>query len=63
MLADDSLAAVGTINMDFRSFHHNFENGVLMYKTGAISAIKDDFDSIFKVSADVSEKYKKRKKT
>ncbi|WP_147614994.1 cardiolipin synthase [Treponema pectinovorum] len=62
MLADDSLAAVGTINMDFRSFHHNFENGVLMYKTGAISSIKDDFDSIFKVSADVSEKYKKRKK-
>lgn len=61
MLADDTLAAVGTINMDFRSFHHNFENGVLMYKMNAISSIKEDFDLIFKDCRDVTENYHNKK--
>ena len=61
MIADGKLATVGTVNMDFRSFHHNFENGVLMYNTSAISDIQKDFESLFKISADVTEKYHNKK--
>lgn len=61
MIADGKLATVGTVNMDFRSFHHNFENGVLMYNTSAISDIQKDFESLFKISANVTEKYHNKK--
>ena len=41
-LADDKIALVGTINMDYRSLVHHFENGVWMYKTDCIRDIKAD---------------------
>ena len=41
-LADDKIAVVGTINLDYRSFLHHYENAVLMYCTAAIPAIKED---------------------
>lgn len=43
IVADDKLAFVGTINCDYRSFYHHFECGVLMYRTSAVTAIKEDF--------------------
>lgn len=43
-LIDDEYAMVGTINLDYRSLVHHFENGVLMYKTEVIKDIKADFD-------------------
>lgn len=61
MLADGQLAAVGTVNMDFRSFHHNFENGVLMYNNGVMQDMEKDFDSLFEVCTDVTEKYHGKK--
>ena len=42
-VSDDEIAVVGTINLDYRSLAHHFENGVWMYKTSAVSEIKDDF--------------------
>lgn len=41
-LADDEIAMVGTINMDYRSLVHHFENGVWMYNTKCIKDIKSD---------------------
>jgi cardiolipin synthase len=41
-LVDDKIAMVGTINMDYRSLVHHFENGVWLYDTACISDIKKD---------------------
>lgn len=41
-LVDDEYAMIGTINLDYRSLVHHFENGVWMYKCEAIGALKDD---------------------
>jgi cardiolipin synthase len=41
-LVDDEIGMVGTINMDYRSLVHHFENGVWMYKTDCIKDIKED---------------------
>ncbi len=46
-LSDDNTAAVGTVNLDFRSLYLHFENGVWLYRAGCISAIRDDFDATF----------------
>ncbi|MGN0806395.1 MAG: phosphatidylserine/phosphatidylglycerophosphate/cardiolipin synthase family protein, partial [Candidatus Coproplasma sp.] len=42
-LSDDETAMVGTINMDYRSLVHHFENGVWIYKHGVLEDIKKDF--------------------
>ena len=41
-LVDDETSMVGTINMDYRSLVHHFENGVWMYKTDCLVDIKAD---------------------
>lgn len=43
-LADDTVAMIGTINLDYRSLVHHFENGVWMYRCSCISDMKKDFD-------------------
>ncbi len=43
-VADDKYAMIGTINLDYRSLVHHFENGVWMYKTSSIADIKQDID-------------------
>lgn len=47
VVADDREATVGTVNMDYRSFYHHFENGVYMYETSVTSDIKADFMNTF----------------
>lgn len=42
-VADDIFATVGTVNLDYRSLFLHFENGVFMYRTACIEAIKEDF--------------------
>lgn len=41
-LTDDKYAMIGTINLDYRSLVHHFENGVWMYRTGLIKNLKND---------------------
>ena len=43
-LADDEIAMIGTINLDYRSLVHHFENGVWMYKCGCIRDLKADME-------------------
>ncbi len=61
VICDGELATVGTINFDYRSLYHHFENGVLLYRLQAIADIAKDFQELFQVSCEVTEEYKKRK--
>ena len=56
-LCDDKCAVVGTINLDFRSLYHHFENAVYMYKTDCIKDVKQDFVETFAVCRNVTDKY------
>ncbi len=50
LIADDVLAFVGTINLDYRSLVHHYECGAVLYKTPCIKDIKKDFDDTIKKS-------------
>ena len=56
-LADGEIAAVGTINLDFRSLYLHFENGCLFYDCPAVADLKTDFDELFEISREVTGKY------
>ncbi len=56
-ISDDDIAAIGTINMDYRSLYLHFENGVLLHGMDAIKDIKKDFLETLEVSTEVTEKY------
>ena len=42
-VVDDREAVVGTINLDYRSLYHHFEDAVWMVDAPCIPAIEDDF--------------------
>ncbi len=46
-ISDDTTAAVGSINLDYRSLYLHFECGVWMYRTPCIPSIKADFEETF----------------
>ena len=56
-VADDAVAACGTINLDYRSLYHHFENGCLMYGKQAVLDIKQDLDETLPQCEEVTEKY------
>lgn len=43
-LVDDDYAMIGTINLDYRSLVHHFENGVWIYKCEANKSLKADIE-------------------
>ena len=53
MIVDDRFAAVGTINLDYRSLVYHYENAVLLYKTESIADIRKDFEGIFEQSQEI----------
>ena len=53
-LADDNICMIGTINLDYRSLVHHFENGVWMYNCEVIKDIKKDFSDTMDVSIKVT---------
>ena len=57
MLADDETAAVGTINLDYRSLYLHFENAVLLHRCGAIKDIRRDFEATFPLCREVTGDY------
>ncbi|MCM1568738.1 MAG: cardiolipin synthase [Roseburia sp.] len=57
VLCDDRTAIVGTINFDYRSLYHHFENGVFLYGYKAIQRIAEDFENLLTVSSEVTEHY------
>ena len=42
-LSDDIVAMIGTINLDYRSLTHHFENGVWIYNDNLIYDMKKDY--------------------
>jgi len=62
-VCDDRMATCGTINLDYRSLYHHFENGCFMYGCGAVGDIRSDFERTFRESQEVTDLYKDRKTT
>ncbi len=59
MSVSDGIAATcGTINMDFRSFYHHFEDGCLLVGCGAVAKILEDFERTMEKCEEVTEKYR-----
>ena len=54
-VCDDSIATVGTINLDYRSLYLHFECGVWMYQTDAVMQIKEDALDILEQCREVTE--------
>lgn len=59
-LSDDTVATVGTANLDFRSLYFHFECGTCLYRTDSIADIKADFLQTLERCHMITEKdYKK----
>jgi cardiolipin synthase len=59
MCVTDDIAAVnGSINLDLRSFYHDFENACLYYGCKAVKDTKEDIEKILSESRDVTEQYR-----
>ena len=56
-IADDLMATCGTINLDYRSLYHHFENGCLYADCDAVMDTKRDFEETFKQCREVTEYY------
>ncbi|MBP3856785.1 MAG: cardiolipin synthase, partial [Ruminiclostridium sp.] len=52
--SDGEKAAVGTINLDYRSLYHHFECGTYMYRADCIPAIEMDFSETLAKCAEVT---------
>ena len=56
-VSDDLLATCGTINLDYRSLYHHFENGCLYADCQAVMDTKRDFEETFAQCREVTEYY------
>ena len=56
-IADDLMATCGTINLDYRSLYHHFENGCLYADCDAVMETKKDFEETFAQCREVTEYY------
>ncbi len=57
-IADDEVAVCGTINLDFRSLYHHFENAVLYSGMQAVADTKKMFEETFPKCREVTEEYR-----
>ncbi|MFA7119415.1 MAG: cardiolipin synthase [Sphaerochaetaceae bacterium] len=55
IISDDKVAILGTINMDYRTFYLDFENGVAFYQCSIVKEICSDLSAVFEVSHQVTE--------
>ena len=57
-VVDGRAAVCGTINLDYRSLYHHFENGCVIYDDPVVGEIRRDFDDMMAQSREVTEKYR-----
>lgn len=57
-ICDDESGTIGTINLDYRSLYHHYENGVLFHKASILPQIRKDFEEMFGKSKEVTEEYR-----
>lgn len=60
-LSDDEVATVGSINLDYRSLYHHFENGVYFYKSSVCKTLKEDMEKTFEESEYITMEWCKDK--
>ena len=60
MLCDGKRAVVGTINLDYRSLYHHFENAVYFEDETALNALKADCEETFTLSTERTKENTKR---
>ena len=53
-VADGRYALIGTVNLDYRSLAHHFEDGVWLYQAHCIAEVKRDLDRTVAVSTRVT---------
>lgn len=56
-VSDDRIATCGTINLDYRSLYHHFEDGCVMYGSHAVMDEKKDVADVILQSHEVTQKY------
>ena len=61
-VVDDEMATCGTINLDYRSLYHHFENGCFMAEDQAVLDIRNDLIRTMNESREVTEEYMDRSK-
>ena len=61
-IADGEIAVCGTINLDYRSLYHHFENGVVLYRMSAVGEIYRDFEKMFEESRESSADYRRSRR-
>ena len=54
-LSDDKYGIVGTINLDYRSLVHHFENGVWLYQHEVLDEIKEDMHATMSQSIRIED--------
>lgn len=54
IVSDDTIAMVGTANLDYRSLYLHFENSCLLYKTSSINDLAQDTNKIISLSKQIS---------
>lgn len=57
IVADDSIAVVGTINMDFRSFYLHFECGTVFYRSSVVDKVREDILETIEKSEEIDEQW------
>lgn len=60
-VVDDKMAVCGTINLDYRSLYHHFEDSCFIAFSKSVFKIRKDFEKTFSESREVTENYKGRK--
>ncbi|MFA6890753.1 MAG: phospholipase D-like domain-containing protein, partial [Sphaerochaetaceae bacterium] len=53
IVSDGKVAIIGTINMDYRTFYLNFENGVAFYHSSVVGDVEQDVKRTLAVSHEV----------
>ncbi len=56
-VSDDRIATCGTINLDYRSLYHHFEDGCVMYHCDAVMDVREDLEKMIARSKEVTEQY------
>ena len=47
-ISDNQIATIGSVNLDYRSLYHHFENGVVFIDSPLVDSAKKDFDQTLK---------------
>ncbi len=56
-VSDDKISTCGTINLDYRSLYHHFENGCLLINMQAVKDTKEDFERTMQQCREVTQQY------